>query len=77
MSRKIGAIHWKKFEAFLLSEGCEFKREKGDHRVYWKDGLKRPIIVPRDTELPPGIILNNMKTLGITRKEYLNFLNRK
>ncbi|MFZ2556200.1 MAG: type II toxin-antitoxin system HicA family toxin [Minisyncoccia bacterium] len=76
MSRKIGAIHWKKFEQFLLSQGCAFKREKGDHRVYWKDGMKRPIIVPRDAELPPMIILNNLRTLGVSRDTYLDFLDQ-
>jgi len=75
MSRKIGAIHWKKFEVFLLAQGCVFKREKGDHRVYWKQGIKRPVIIPRDTELPPGIVLNNLRTLGISRDEYLDFLD--
>ena len=68
---KVGSIHWRKFEKFLLSVGCEFKREKGDHRVYWKAGIKRPIIVPRDTALPAFIILNNLKVLGISREEYL------
>ncbi len=73
---KIGVIHWKKFEAFLLAHGCTFKREKGDHRIYWKEGIQRPIIVPRDTQLPPGIILNNLRTLGISREMYLNFLSK-
>ena len=68
---RIQSIHWKEFEKFLLSVGCEFKREKGDHRVYWKVGIKRPVVIPRDTSLPAFIILNNLKILGITREEYL------
>lgn len=56
---RIRSVHWKKFEAFLFDIGCEFKREKGDHRIYWKEGIKRPIVIPRDTSLPPFIILNN------------------
>ena len=67
----IQSIHWKEFEKFLLGVGCEFKREKGDHRVYWKAGIKRPVVIPRDTSLPAFIILNNLKILGITREEYL------
>ncbi|KKW34685.1 MAG: hypothetical protein UY80_C0010G0010, partial [Parcubacteria group bacterium GW2011_GWB1_53_43] len=31
---RIQSIHWKDFEKFLFNMGCEFKREKGDHRVY-------------------------------------------
>lgn len=71
---RIQSIHWKEFEKFLLSVGCEFKREKGDHRVYWKAGIRRPVIIPRDTALPAFIILNNLKVLGITREEYLKKL---
>jgi predicted RNA binding protein YcfA (HicA-like mRNA interferase family) len=73
---RIGAIHWKEFEKFLLLQGCVFKRERGDHRIYWKPGINRPIIIPRDTQLPPMIILNNLRTLGISRETYLEFLRR-
>ena len=69
-------IKWKKFEKFLLFIGCVYKRQKGDHRVYWRDGLKRPIVLPMYNELPKFIILNNLKTLGITVREYLEILER-
>ncbi len=70
----IGSIHWKEFEKFLLSVGCTFKREKGDHRIYRKPGIKRPIVVPRDTQLPAFIVLNNLRVLGISRENYLKKL---
>ncbi|OHB25959.1 MAG: hypothetical protein A2542_01070 [Parcubacteria group bacterium RIFOXYD2_FULL_52_8] len=73
---RINSVHWKEFERFLLAVGCTFKREKGDHRVYWKEGVKRPIVLPRDTALPVFIILNNLKVLGITREEYLAYLKK-
>lgn len=66
---KISRIHWKKFEKFLLYVGCEFVREKGDHRVYWKQGISRPI-VPRRKQFELFIIHNNIRLLGITAKEY-------
>ncbi|MCR4274771.1 MAG: type II toxin-antitoxin system HicA family toxin [Candidatus Campbellbacteria bacterium] len=72
----IGSTHWKEFEKFLLAIGCTFVREKGDHRVYAKKGLARPVIIPRDTALPAFIILNNLRTLSVSRKEYLAFLKR-
>ncbi len=72
----IKPIHWKKFEKFLLFVGCQFKREKGDHRIYWRDDLKRPIVLPRETQLPRFIIQNNLRTLGISTKEYLDILER-
>lgn len=67
---KLSRIHWKKFEKFLLCVGCEFMREKGDHRIYWKQGLPRPIVVPRRNQLEIFIILNNLRLLGISAKEY-------
>ena len=71
-----GSIKWKAFEGFLLAQGCVLKRIKGDHRVYWKDGIKRPIIVPQYDPLPPFIILNNLKILGARKDDLLQFLGR-
>lgn len=73
---RIQSIHWKEFEKFLMAVGCEFVREKGDHRVYWKKGLKRPVVIPRDTSLPAFIILNNLKVLSISREDYLDIMER-
>ncbi len=71
---RIKPIHWNKFEKFLLEVGCIFKREKGDHRIYWKKGLARPIVLPRDPQLPIFIIQNNLRLLGIDRDKYLEIL---
>jgi predicted RNA binding protein YcfA (HicA-like mRNA interferase family) len=73
---KLSRIHWKKFEKFLLYVGCEFVREKGDHRVYSKQGLSRPVILPRRKQLELFIIHNNIRLLGITAKEYDIILKR-
>lgn len=71
-----GSIHWKDFEKFLLEQGCVFKRIKGDHRIYWKNGLKRPLVVPQYNPLPPFIILNNLKVLRLTKNDFLKFLGQ-
>ena len=70
---QLGSIHWKKFDRFLLSVGCRFTREKGDHRIYWKNGIHRPIVIPRSKNLPSFIIMNNLRILGISREEFLKF----
>jgi len=54
-------INWKKFEKFVLFIGCRLEREKGDHRVYWRSDLKRPVIIPRYKNLPVFIIRNNLR----------------
>jgi predicted RNA binding protein YcfA (HicA-like mRNA interferase family) len=70
-------IHWKRFEKFLLAVGCEFKREKGDHRIYTKRGLARPVVIPRDTQLPVFILRNNLRVLGVDVEDYLKILKKK
>jgi len=67
-------VSWKKFEKFLLFIGCEFQKEEGDHRIYGRGNLKRPVVIPKDNELPVFIILNNLRILGISRQEYLEIL---
>lgn len=71
---KVVPIHWKTFEKFLFSVGCELVRERGDHRVYSRAGLKRPVVIPRDTQLPVFIIRNNLRILGISSSDYLKIL---
>jgi len=73
---KISPIHWKKFEKFLLAIGCEFSREKGDHRIYWRENLKRPVVLPRDGDIPVFIIRNNLRILSVSHEEYLKILEK-
>ncbi len=73
---KIGATSWQKFERFLLSNGCEFVKQEGDHRKYHKKGILRPIIIPRIKDIPVFIILNNLRILGVKREEYLKSINK-
>lgn len=67
-------IHWQRFESVLLKNGCWFDRQEGDHRIYKREGLKRPLVVPMENNLPVFIIRNNLKVLGISRNEYFELL---
>ncbi len=51
MSKK-QSITPKKFRKFLSYVGCSLVRIKGDHFVYSRGDLIRPIIVPLDNPLP-------------------------
>jgi predicted RNA binding protein YcfA (HicA-like mRNA interferase family) len=65
-----------RFEKFLVFLGCQLKRQKGDHLVYDRAGLKRPVILTTDREVPVFIIRNNLRTLAISVKEYLEIIRR-
>ncbi len=73
MSR-LAPIDYKRFDKFLKYIGCKFVRQKGDHRVYTKANLIRPIVIPAIKDIPVFIILNNLRILGITKEEYLSIL---
>lgn len=73
---RITPISWKKFEEFLFFVGCEFLREKGDHRIYSRIGLARPVVIPRERQLPVFVIMNNLRVLQISHQEYLDILER-
>lgn len=67
-------IKWRKFEKFLLDQGCIFDRQKGSHRVYKKPDLLRPIIVPAHPfDIPTRVIMNNLKTLGVDPADYVDY----
>jgi predicted RNA binding protein YcfA (HicA-like mRNA interferase family) len=65
-----------KYKKFLEHVGCVFKRQKGDHLIYTRDGLKRPVVFPYDKEIPVFIIRNNLRTLGISVSDYQNILSK-
>ncbi|MDG6027650.1 MAG: type II toxin-antitoxin system HicA family toxin [Candidatus Brocadia sp.] len=54
--------------------GFKCVRTEGDHFVYTKPGVARPVVIPDWKEVPVFIIKNNMRTAGITREEYFSLL---
>jgi len=54
--------------------GFSCVRIEGDHYVYTKDGVARPIIIPDWREVPVFIIKNNLRSANISREEYFTLL---
>jgi predicted RNA binding protein YcfA (HicA-like mRNA interferase family) len=69
-------VNYKKFEQFLKYIGCSLVRTRGDHRVWSRADLKRPVILPSVKDLPVFIIRNNLRVLNITPEEYLEIIDR-
>lgn len=55
------------FERF----GCRYVRQKGTHLIYHHPNAKRAVVIPRYDEVPVTIITNNMRTVNMSRQEYL------
>lgn len=62
----------KEFIKFLEFIGCVFQRQKGDHLIYKRKNLLRPVVIVNEKEISPFHIRSNLKTLGISKdnKEY-------
>ena len=71
---RITPIHFRKFARVFEKKGFVYVRTEGDHLIYEKEGILRPIVIPRYKEIPEFIILRNLKTAGISRDEYLKLL---
>ena len=72
---KLQNLKFKEFEKFLFAEGCVFVRSKGDHFIYQKYDLDRPIVLPKYKTIPEFIISNNLRLLNKTKKDLLDFLS--
>jgi predicted RNA binding protein YcfA (HicA-like mRNA interferase family) len=75
MSR-ITSISASRLRKVFEKAGFTCVRTEGDHFVYTKEGVARPVVIPDWKELPVFIIKNNLRTAGITREEYFSLLEK-
>lgn len=70
---RLTPVHWKTLECIFIKAGFKFKRET-KHRCYEKEGVLRPVIIPRYNEVSVDIIRSNMRTAKMSREEYFRLL---
>ena len=66
--------HWRVLECIFLRAGFVFCRQSSSHRVYEKDGVLRPIIIPEYDEIAVEIIQGLLRTSGLSRSGYFRLL---
>jgi len=71
---KIHPISYKWLIKVFEAAGFRFVRQRGDHLVYVKPGVKRPMIIPMYDDVPVFIILNNLRSAGLSREDYFRLL---
>ncbi len=75
MSRKLAPVKVRDFRQFLKTVGCTYERTQGDHEIWSKPGLLRPVVFPtKDKEITTFFIRSNLRTLGLTDQEYFNLI---
>ncbi len=74
---RITPIHFRKLAKVFEKAGFTYQRTEGDHMVYTKKGILRPVIILKYKQIPEFIILKNLKTAAISRDEYFKLLSAK
>lgn len=67
-------IHYKKLAGVFERSGFVLDRVEGDHLIYVREGNVRPVVIPKYRSVPVFIIMNNLRSAGITREEYFCLL---
>lgn len=71
---RIVPVHYKKLVRVFEKNGFVCDRREGDHLIYIREGIQRPIVIPMYRSVPVFIIKNNLAIAGVSREEYLRLL---
>lgn len=67
-------ITWQELRDVCKLAGCVESRTKGDHLIMSKSGLIRPVVIKMERDLGEDLIRTNMRTLGLSRKDFERLL---
>ena len=73
---RLRPVSLKDLEVLLFGLGFVFSRQSASHRIYWKDGLTRPLVVPCHGKkmIQVDTLIGLLKTAHISREEFLSLL---
>ncbi len=65
------------FRDFLEAQGLHYIDTKGGHEKWSKRGLLRPVIFQTHIDpVPIPVLKNNLRTVGCTTQNLIDFLNK-
>ena len=73
---KLNPVSYKQLVKVFEAEGFRCVRTEGDHMVFTKAGIIRPVVIPKYASIPVFIIKNNLRTGGISRDRYFELLGK-
>ena len=75
--RKIIPIQYKTLIKIFERDGFTVKRQRGDHIIMTKAGIRRPLVIKNSPRLVPVThIRTNMTTAGMSRERYFELLEK-
>ncbi len=72
----IRPVSYKQLVRVFEADGFRCVRAAGDHMVFTKPGIIRPVVIPKYASVPVFVIKNNLRTAGLSREGYLELLKR-
>ncbi len=69
-------VHFQKLAKVFEMDGFVFSQQAGDHLIYTKAGIKRPLVIPMYRPVPVFVIMNLLRTARITRERFFDLLGR-
>ncbi|MEK7532136.1 MAG: type II toxin-antitoxin system HicA family toxin [Patescibacteria group bacterium] len=73
---KMAPVDYRRLIGIFKKEGFVFSRTKGDHSMFVKEGLVRPLVIPHYEAVPVFIIKNLLRTAGMSRERYFELLDK-
>ena len=61
---------------FFESHGFKRARTRGSHITMTKPGIARPVVIPSHRRVSVGVILSNLKTAGLGRRQLLDHIGK-
>ncbi len=71
---KLSPVSYKHLVRVFEADGFRCVREEGDHMIFTKPGIVRPVVIPKYAAVPIFIIKNNLRTSGMSRERYFELL---
>ncbi len=73
---RIAPTRYQNLVRVFEKDGFTFNRQKGDHLIYVKPGISRPVVIPMYNPVPVFIIKNLLRTSGMSRERYFELLGQ-
>jgi len=70
----IRPVHYESLIRVFEQDGFRYDRPKGDHVMYVKPGIRRPLVIPMYRAVPVFIIKNLLRMSGMSRERYFELL---
>ena len=72
--RKLVPVPYQTLVRIFEKEGFTFARQEGDHKIFTKPGVLRPLVIPTYRAVPVFIIRNLLRTSGMSRERYFELM---